>query len=252
MKHFRDNFSTQADLYARFRPLYPEALYEFIASLCPGRQLAWDAGTGNGQAAVALSRHFKKVIATDPSASQIKNAIPAGNITYLVQTAEAFECEEKVDLITAANALHWFANDGFYDSVKAVAGKQAILAAWCYAVPKSDTGTDCIVDKLHNEILEEFWEEPNHIVANEYRDLYFPFPEETTPQFHTEKQFNLSELLQYLMTWSAAVKFENKYGKAPVTLIENELKSAWGNPDQRHTFRWKLTLKIAKIHEPLP
>ena len=37
---FEDNFSKQADVYARYRPPYPAALYEWIAAIAPGHAVA--------------------------------------------------------------------------------------------------------------------------------------------------------------------------------------------------------------------
>lgn len=49
-----DLFHTQAKFYAETRPGYPTELFQFIASKTPNRQLAWDVGTGSGQAAVTV------------------------------------------------------------------------------------------------------------------------------------------------------------------------------------------------------
>ena len=66
----KDHFSGHAACYQQFRPNYPEELFAYLASLCPNHRLAWDCATGNGQAAVALARHFDSVIATDLSTSR--------------------------------------------------------------------------------------------------------------------------------------------------------------------------------------
>ena len=72
----KDHFSGHAACYQQFRPNYPDALFAYLASLCPAHELAWDCATGNGQAAVALAPHFDSVIATDASAQQIDQAQP--------------------------------------------------------------------------------------------------------------------------------------------------------------------------------
>ena len=51
-------FIKQAENYADGRPCYPQELFEFIASKTPSHDLAWDVGTGNGQAARSVSFHF--------------------------------------------------------------------------------------------------------------------------------------------------------------------------------------------------
>src|SRR5438067_12707191 len=71
---FKDHFSKQAADYAIFRPSYPQELFVYLGSVAPGRQLAWDCGTGNGQAAVGLASVFDRVIGTDASENQIPNA----------------------------------------------------------------------------------------------------------------------------------------------------------------------------------
>ena len=84
MTAFKDHFSGHAADYANFRPNYPPELFDYLASISPGRELAWDCATGNGQAAVGLAAHFDEIIATDASAQQIENARPHLRISYRV------------------------------------------------------------------------------------------------------------------------------------------------------------------------
>ena len=87
--NFEDHFSDRAAQYAEYRPLYPEALFDFVAGLTPNHRVALDCGTGNGQAATGLANHFERVIATDASAQQIRNASTHPRIEYRVAPAEA-------------------------------------------------------------------------------------------------------------------------------------------------------------------
>src|SRR5919107_2587799 len=88
VKPFADHFSRIAASYAAYRPHYPEELFSWLASVAPTRDRAWDCGTGNGQAAAALSRQFAHVVATDPTAAQIASAKREPGISYAVMTAE--------------------------------------------------------------------------------------------------------------------------------------------------------------------
>src|SRR5438094_3844583 len=109
MTTFKDHFSGHAADYAKFRPNYPSKLFDYLASISPERELAWDCATGNGQAAVGLAERFAKVIATDASAQQIESAQPYPRISYWVAPAEASRIDpDSVDLILVAQALHWF------------------------------------------------------------------------------------------------------------------------------------------------
>lgn len=59
-----DLFSSQSDLYAKYRPGYSSELIDYILSFVSEKNTAWDCATGNGQAAVLLAKHFNKVFAT--------------------------------------------------------------------------------------------------------------------------------------------------------------------------------------------
>ena len=51
-------FDKQADFYVNGRPTYPTEWYSMLAALTPHHSLAWDVGTGNGQAAIGVSVIF--------------------------------------------------------------------------------------------------------------------------------------------------------------------------------------------------
>ena len=144
---FKDLFSTNSKEYASSRPKYPRSLFEFLVGLVRHRNLAWDCATGNGQAAVVLSEYFEEVIASDASKEQIENAESRKNIRYEVFPAERTNvADSSVDLITIAQALHWFDLDDFYKEAKRVLRKDGnegdcgggggcgVIAAWAYGL----------------------------------------------------------------------------------------------------------------------
>ena len=61
MAAFKDHFSGHAAAYARARPTYPDALFDWLAARCDRHDLAWDAGCGNGQASLALADRFRRI-----------------------------------------------------------------------------------------------------------------------------------------------------------------------------------------------
>ena len=64
MGEFKDHFSGVAGKYAEFRPSYPRALFEWLATVASRRGRVWDCATGNGQAASGLAEFFEEVLAT--------------------------------------------------------------------------------------------------------------------------------------------------------------------------------------------
>src|SRR5437763_13739281 len=155
---FKDHFSGLAAEYAKFRPHYPDELFEHLASISPRHELACDCATGNGQAAVGLARHFEKVIATDASAQQIKSTEPDERISYRVAPAEASGIDwASVDLILVAQALHWFDLDRFFAEAKRVLKDDGVLAISSYKVLEITPKIDVIIWKFYRETTVTYW-----------------------------------------------------------------------------------------------
>ena len=106
-------FSAGAN-YAKFRPTYPQGLYNRIFTFTDKgqRQVAVDIGCGTGQVANVLGSHFEAVIGIDPSASQIESAKLSSsmdNVKYLQGNGEELSMisDASVDLITIAQAVRF-------------------------------------------------------------------------------------------------------------------------------------------------
>ena len=155
---FKDFFSRQSDIYLKARPTYPDELFEYLVSISPSSEICWDCGTGNGQAAISLAKYFKKVIATDGSEKQIKNAILKENIEYVVANAEESGLpSHSADLITAATAAHWFDHDKFYAEVNRVAKPNAVIAVWAYSEAIIEPAVDKLMAWFMYDFLENYW-----------------------------------------------------------------------------------------------
>jgi SAM-dependent methyltransferase len=247
MSHFADHFSAQAGTYAEFRPVYPPALFEWLSSLCTSHDLVWDAATGNGQAAEALAAHFKAVFATDASAKQIAETKAGDNIRYAIEPADLCSLKDNsADLITVAQALHWFACDEFYNEVKRVAKPGGIFAAWCYALHSVEPVIDDIVAKYYSFIVGKFWPPERMYVEQRYRTLPFPFKEIPVPDLWIEDHYSLGQMTGYLASWSSTQRYIKEIGENPLLLIEDDLKKAWGDAPKR-PIRWPLYFKVARI-----
>jgi ubiquinone/menaquinone biosynthesis C-methylase UbiE len=163
----KDNFSKQADVYAKYRPTYPAALFDFVVNNIADKQTAWDCATGNGQSAKELSRHFSKVYATDISQKQMDNAYQANNIFYSLQPAEQTNFDDhSFDLITVSQALHWFNFEKFYKEVNRVGKQGSWLAVWMYALLRISPDIDKLIDRYHFETLKDYWDNERKYVDN--------------------------------------------------------------------------------------
>ncbi len=245
---FKDHFSTQATDYAKYRPNYPEALFAYLAQLVPEHKRAWDCATGNGQAALSLAIHFEEVIATDPSAKQITHATPHEKISYRVTPAEHTDlASHSVDLITVAQALHWFDFEKFYAEVRRVLKPSGVLAVWCYTLLEGEPRVDAILNEFYADIVGPYWPPERKLLENNYRDIPFPLQQIETPRFYMEKAWRLEDLLGYLGTWSAVQSFIAQHGTDPREQIRARLVEAWGTVSALKLIKWPLHLKVGKL-----
>jgi SAM-dependent methyltransferase len=244
---FKDHFSGHAALYSCYRPSYPQALYAFLAEQTPAPTLVWDCATGNGQAAVALADHFERVVATDASAEQVKSAASHPRVDYRVAPAEASGLDdESVDLISVAQALHWFDHDAFFNEVSRVLRPGGLIAVWSYNLLRCTPAIDRLLYRYYSEIVGPFWPPERVHIENGYSDLPFPFDELPHPEFAMTTEWSLNQLLGYLATWSATRRYIAENDSDPLKPIEEELAGLWGEPQQQRNIEWPLTLRLGR------
>lgn len=248
---FKDLFSLNSADYSKYRPTYPPALFEYLSSLSPRHSLAWDCGTGNGQAALKLAPYFDQIVATDPSRNQLAEALPHPKVVYRQQSCDHSEIPGgTVDLITVAQALHWFPLPAFYREVQRVSSLQgAHLAIWCYGLARITPSVDQCLSHYYEDVVGKFWEPERKMVDEGYRNIPFPFSEIIPPPFQMKANWDFDQLLGYLGTWSATQAAARTLKKNPLDSITKTLLSFWGgNPLEKKEILWDLSLRIGKIN----
>jgi SAM-dependent methyltransferase len=230
MKEVKDNFSADPARYAAYRPGSPAEVFEFLFSQLDSFETAWDCGTGNGQVAAVLADHFKEVYATDISAKQLANARQKENISYREERAEASSLPDKsVDLITIAQAFHWFDFGSFYKEAKRVAKPGALLAIWTYNLIRVDGGLiDEIINDFYFNTVGPYWDSERKYVDVGYKNIDVPFEEIATPVFHMEYNWDLEQFLGYINTWSSVQHYSRKEQAEAVPILKEKLLPHWG------------------------
>jgi SAM-dependent methyltransferase len=247
---FKDHFSRQAPDYAKFRPSYPRELFNYLGTITPSRELAWDCATGNGQAAVGLASVFDRVIATDASEKQISEAQPHKRVEFRVMPAENSGLDSGTfDLIMVAQALHWFDLDRFYTEARRVLKPTGILAVSAYNLLQIEPEIDEVVNRYYYEVVGPYWP-PERKLVEQFADLSFPFRKVDPPKFEMMAEWNLNDLIGYLRTWSSTQRFIAAKGEDPVKEIGDELRAAWGSARQTRRVIWPMTLRVGLKPEP--
>jgi len=240
-------FSTASDAYKQYRPHYPQNLYRYLAELTPTTELAWDCGCGNGQASVALAEYFQCVYASDVSAEQIAEAKPMDNVRYVVSPAETIAADDnKVDLVTVAQAIHWFNHEKFFAEVDRVLKPGGIIAAWGYQLLYANSALDAVIAKLHSDIVGAYWPAGRELLDEGYTKIPFVYPRIETPAFAMHCHWQLPHLIGYLNTWSAVKAYEKQHGVNPVSELMPQISQAWGDELQSRDVYWPLILYIGK------
>lgn len=241
----KDNFSGHSSDYAKYRPAYPEDLYNALLSLVGQKEHAWDCGTGNGQVARVLAGHFQQVFATDISAPQIAQAIQAGNITYSVQPAEQTTFpDHHFDLVIVAQAIHWFDFDRFYREVHRTLRPQGIFTAIGYGLAEISPEIDTLVHHLYEGLIGPYWDPERRYIEENYQTIPFPFHEVPMPHFESRYEWPANRFLGYLNTWSAVKHFIREKGQNPVDQISGDLIRMWG---ASRLVRFPLILRVGKL-----
>ena len=245
----KDLFSSHAADYAKFRPTYPPALVEYIASFTGQKDSAWDCATGNGQAALLLVNFFRKVYATDLSQQQIDSATPHPRIVYSVSPAEQTQfADDSFDLITIAQAYHWVNHERFAHEARRVGKQNGIVAVIGYNLFRSANKevTKLIHDFYHN-VTDPYWEPERKFVEQLYQNAPFHFEElEVKKSFKMQTRWSIQHVQGYINTWSAIKKFIKQNGFNPVDELIEELKKVWGEKEILE-FDFPLGLRIGKI-----
>ncbi|MEP7232294.1 MAG: class I SAM-dependent methyltransferase [Ginsengibacter sp.] len=230
----KDNFSKQAESYAKFRPGYPDELFHFLFSLAAEKKAAWDCGTGNGQVAFQLAKQFDEVYATDISASQITNAVSKENIRYSKVSAEetAFS-GNAFDMITVGQAIHWFNFEKFYKEVNRTLKPGGYIAVFGYGLLKIEKEIDLIITDFYKNTTGPYWDAERKYIDENYETIPFPFREIKAPIFNSECNWGLEAVAGFLNTWSAVQHYIKANNKNPVDSLVATLKNLWASNEKK-------------------
>lgn len=245
-RHFKDHFSGHAAAYAEARPAYPPELFAWLADEAPARERAWDCATGNGQAALALAAYFKRVVATDASAEQIANARAHPRIAYRVAPAESPGIEPaSVDLVTVAQAVHWFDRPRFYAVAREALVSGGLIAVWSYGLFSIMPEIDALIARFYDGPIGPYWPPERRLVDEGYATLDIPFEEIAAPPFRMCESWTLTQVLAYLRTWSGLQRYIRAEDRDPLAALEPELERLWGK-ERRREVRWPFYMRVGR------
>jgi SAM-dependent methyltransferase len=244
---FADHFSSQAQSYAKFRPRYPTVLFHYLAVRAPGTVLAWDCGTGNGQAAVGVAERFARVVATDPSEAQISRAIAHPRVEYRVARYDSGIAPHTAQLVTVAQALHWMDPNALVAEARRVLQPGGLLAAWCYSLCRIEGPIDELVEFFYRVTVGAFWPPERRLVDEGYRSVALPIDELDVPPLDLVAEMTFPQFLGYVETWSAVQRCIAVRGRDTLDSFARSVAERWGAPSISRRVTFPLHVRAGEL-----
>ena len=230
--------SKHSSVYSKFRPSPPESLIEYLVARVQGSpswsgkkgSVAADIGCGTGQCTQPLSPYFEFVYGMDVSEAQVNEAVRMNqwsNVQYQVSPAETTALSNNsINLITAAQAFHWFKHDLFYQEVKRILKPNGILGLICYEVPnvllEKDTDGTTTLDGLkflvknfrddfaRSEKTKKYWRHEANSIENQYSSYELPLVDIEKKQFIKLVPLVAADVVGYIESWSCVQQIKGQ------------------------------------------
>ena len=245
---FRDHFSSSSPAYAQFRPRYPQALYDWIASEAPATMRVWDCATGTGQAAIDLAARFTHVVASDASRAQLASAVSHPRVRYVQSTAEAAGlASASVDAVVVAQAVHWFDMPAFFREAARVGRPSALVAVWTYGNLRLPPEIESLFVPFYEEVVGPYWPPERELIVGGYVDVPMPFARVEPPRLAMDTSMTMAGLEGYIGTWSATQRYREALGHDPVPGFMASVAEVWGDPASAKPAAWPLTIIAGRV-----
>lgn len=163
--------------------------------------------------------------------------------------------QSTIDLITIAQAMHWFNLPKFYELVRwALKKPNGLIAAWCYTTPEVNEEVDAVFCPFYKGVSGPGWKETTSAVDDKYRNIHFPFEpvdglDNTGPfEFKAEKVMRLEDYLTYIRSWSSYNAAKEKGVEMLTDEIVEKFNKAWyhdGKNDK--VVRFPIFLRLGRV-----
>ena len=248
---FKDHFSGHADGYGAYRPTYPAALFEYLATMPRATTSPGTAPPATARRPSALAPYFRsRRRHRRQRASRSPRPAPHEKVRYVVAPAERTPLPDaSVDLVTVAQALHWLDLDAFYAEVRRVARPGGVIAAWCYQLHTDQPGGRCRrPPPLLATSWVPYWPPERRLVEEGYRTLPFPFEEVAPAAVPDDPALGPGPPATATSARGRRCSDTGSGpGADPLDLIRDDLQAAWGDPAQQREVSWPLHLRVGRL-----
>lgn len=186
--------------------------------------------------------------ATDVSLQQLIHARGNERVHYHVAAAEASAlAQDSMDLVVVAQALHWFDIDAFVGELRRVLKRDGVFAAWCYQGMQISPDVDELVSAFYHDTVGPYWPAERRHVEAGYCTLELPLVEQAVPSFCIEREWDLTQVVNYVRSWSATQRYLQAHQIDPVVELARDLGEAWESVLETRRVRWPLAVRAGRL-----
>lgn len=235
-------FDGKGTLYASSRPGYPEALFAFLreTGLLCADTVAADIGSGTGLFSERLAAYAKTVYAVEPNDDMRRAAKTAfgdrPNLYQIKGDAEHTGLDAvSVDLVTAAQAFHWFDRAAFRRECARILKPNApVVLVWNVLDEHPLTAQ---IAALHRTFCPRFkgFSEGMNFETETFADFFTAPPEKNT--FANSIFYDKTTFLNRMRSSSFALTEKDEAYTAYLTAFENVFDAAQENGLVRLPYR---------------
>ncbi|KAL1479633.1 hypothetical protein MTO96_051691 [Rhipicephalus appendiculatus] len=211
------------DLSAKYklaRPVVPPAMVADIVEYANETVsckdgLCVDVGCGPGQSTELFCPHFRKVVGTDISETQIglaRAACTAKNVSFEVSNAESLPFDDgTVALVSTVNALHWFRWDAFFAEVRRVLVDGGVFCPSLFRLRAvAEPGLEDCLEEFRYQEFKGYLTAQHDFWTYGYENTDVPFSDVRKKDFVVNEMTTLSAVLACVRTWSFVIRMEEK------------------------------------------
>uniref|UniRef100_A0A131YCY3 Methyltransferase n=1 Tax=Rhipicephalus appendiculatus TaxID=34631 RepID=A0A131YCY3_RHIAP len=202
--------------------------------------LCVDVGCGPGQSTELFCPHFRKVVGTDISETQIgiaRAACTAKNVSFEVSNAESLPFDDgTVALVSTVNALHWFRWDAFFAEVRRVLVDGGVFCPSLFRLRAvAEPGLEDCLEEFRYQEFKGYLTAQHDFWTYGYENTDVPFSDVRKKDFVVNEMTTLSAVLACVRTWSFVIRMEEKEperARQVLERLETRIRSKLGKPGE--------------------
>lgn len=210
-------FTGRATDYSKYRPGYPNELFELLKKEygLNNNLVVAELGAGTGKFSKLLSKYVKNVYAVEPNQDMLNQGVEYcgdGNVNYVLGSAESTNLDDNsVDFVFAVQSFHWFNKENAKCEVKRILKKDGLFAiVWNDWVDENNEFSKVYFDYISKWKVKLTDQKFQHKNVDDRRNFFRNQSYKTHTVIHSRK-YSIDDLIGLTKSLSYAPKENEAY-----------------------------------------